>query len=272
MAKIERVKDLPSWYSLEKYCGCESFTAKDWFFSLSIRKDILGFARFLDTTPFRFPETLERNQWYAADLTALREAPLNYHAGTLLWEMPQYQREVASPPVRYLSFDELFYQYHADLDAAEHGEADKEFAERWHLITHDDPFGLPQSIEGAVIGNIGGTGQAMLVDLAATDAQLLEAFSLWLNSARKQKAGKPRRPHFDRWARYGLLPYLDLLIWEAETGVHIPDRVKSAAISNYDAGEDNLRKTIVPLAAVLMRNLSELQAAAALEHTASGTN
>jgi len=39
----------------------------------------------------------------------------------------------------------------------------------------------------------------------------------------------------------------------------------SAAISSYDAGEANLRKTIAPLAAELMRDLSGIQVLAGLE-------
>lgn len=109
------------------------------------------------------------------------------------------------------------------------------------------------------------------VDLNASDAVLKESFTAWLKRARaSQAANIPKRtkPLHDRWARYGLLPYLDLLIWSIETGIHIPDRVMSAAISRHDAGEANLRKTIAPLAAELMRDLSELRALAAVEAAA----
>jgi hypothetical protein len=39
----------------------------------------------------------------------------------------------------------------------------------------------------------------------------------------------------------------------------------SAAITTYDAGEANLRKTVVPLAKDLLLDLSALQALAAME-------
>ena len=108
-----------------------------------------------------------------------------------------------------------------------------------------------------------------MVDLSATDAILKEAFSSWLKSARaaeKENSATTRnKPAYDRWGRYGLLPYLDLQIWALENGTHIPDRVMSAAISHYDAGEANLRKTLAPLAAGLMQDLSALHALAAIE-------
>lgn len=112
---------------------------------------------------------------------------------------------------------------------------------------------------------------AVRVDLDAPDALILESFAAWLAEARALK-GQPRdkkfyRPNFGRWMRYGLLPYLDLLIWATETQNHIPDRVMSAAIGSYDAGESNIRKTVAPLAESLMRDLSELRALAAIEVT-----
>ncbi|MCY1297064.1 hypothetical protein D9M69_652260 [compost metagenome] len=42
----------------------------------------------------------------------------------------------------------------------------------------------------------------------------------------------------------------------------------SAAISHYDVGEANLRKTIAPLAEGLLSDLSELRAVASLEAAA----
>jgi len=58
---------------------------------------------------------------------------------------------------------------------------------------------------------------------------------------------------FQDWARNGLLPYLDLMIWEMETGISIPDRIMALAIRpSHDIGEGNLRKTLIPLAKRLM--------------------
>ena len=77
-------------------------------------------------------------------------------------------------------------------------------------------------------------------------------------------------PPFESWARNGLLPYLDLMIWEMETGVKIPDRVMAVAIRpRHDMGEGNLRKTIIPLAKRLMAEggLAELQELASTEAT-----
>ncbi|MNE40638.1 hypothetical protein D3C80_1346720 [compost metagenome] len=109
----------------------------------------------------------------------------------------------------------------------------------------------------------------VMIDLRASDAVLKKAFSSWLEGVRADHPAAERpKAIYDRWARYGVLPYLDLCIWAWETETHIPDRVMSAAISHYDVGEANLRKTIAPLAEGLLSDLSELRAVASLEAAA----
>lgn len=50
-----------------------------------------------------------------------------------------------------------------------------------------------------------------------------------------------------------------------ETDSHIPRHVMSSAVAGYNKGESTFSKTVPPLAANLMRDLSELQALAAVE-------
>ncbi|WP_206073443.1 DUF6387 family protein, partial [Pseudomonas viridiflava] len=70
-----------------------------------------------------------------------------------------------------------------------------------------------------------------MVNLAASDTEIKQAFAAWLTETRIHHPIKGRREKPTNWVRYGLLPYLDLLIWEMETGTDIPDRVMAAAIS-----------------------------------------
>lgn len=41
MAKINRVDDLPEWFDLKKYIGCESFGAVAWLEQLERRQELL---------------------------------------------------------------------------------------------------------------------------------------------------------------------------------------------------------------------------------------
>ena len=77
-------------------------------------------------------------------------------------------------------------------------------------------------------------------------------------------ASKRERPAYKDWARYGLLPYLDLLTWAMETGNQIPHHVMAQAVG-YRKGGDSFRKTVPKLAGELMRSLAELEALAAIE-------
>jgi hypothetical protein len=110
-----------------------------------------------------------------------------------------------------------------------------------------------------------------MVNLGATDGEIKLAFDACLKEVRANQQAKAKRekPSYKNWARYGLLPYLDLLIWSMETDTNIIDRVMSAAISAYDAGEGNLRTTLAPLAAELMSSLSALQALVAVQARAN---
>lgn len=264
MAKIDRVEDLPEWFDLKNYQDCQTFTAFEWFACLYIRKSLLHFARFLPTCGSSFSALINSAQKTADELDLLRRNPLNWKLGNgWLWSGIECEEEGKRSPIKELSFEDLFYQYQSDRDSADHGEADEIVPLRWEQIIAEDPYSVPAAIQGAKTGAILDC-EPILVNLDASDQELKAAFLRWLAAARQQKPNPSRRGRlFNRWPRYGLLPYLDLLLWSLETDVHIPDRVMSAAISRYDAGEENLRKTVAPLAEALMRDLSSLQALAA---------
>lgn len=128
-----------------------------------------------------------------------------------------------------------------------------------------------------------GTKNPVMVDLNLPDAVLLKAFKQWLENARKETStGKNtrryRKPDFESWIRLGILPWLDLNIWEVEANVTIPNRVMANAIyPPGDGGEETVRKTTKPLALRLIKDhveighpLSSLAAQAAHEQFERG--
>lgn len=276
VAKIDRVEDLPEWFDLEKYRGCESFSAADWFEQVNRRYELL------ELHPSRValvrPECSK--DWHAFVLDFwkiamregaqhVREAPLDSPSKG---KIGKWMACPDSQPVKQVRAIDLMFQLTRDLDAERNGKAPLGISERWRAITGEcSLFSFRSFAEAPLSVNFyrGAPEMPILqVDLGAPDQLLKDAFALWLREARaRQKADIARRsrPLYARWARYGLLPYLDLLIWSMETDTHIPDRVMSAAISRHDAGEANLRKTIAPLAEKLMSDLSEIQAQAAVE-------
>tara|TARA_Y100000589_G_scaffold209479_1_gene197536 strand:- start:953 stop:1933 length:981 start_codon:yes stop_codon:yes gene_type:complete len=312
VAKIDRVEDLPDWFDLEKYKGCEGFRAAEWLAHLDIRSYLLSGNPAYPEEALRLPCELfadsgidpeAYHQNYIAHANrrwkenirfqaeALRSDPVRF---PLPHSCDEFLRWKVSPiqPVRSVVFGDLATALHIainNLTLDGNDEINRQL-EGWDYIGHDIQAGAKyledfrdNSEPYAPLGPRYMQASKELedtpveparweslisVDLQASDAALMESFKAWVKEARSHQrfaATSRRKSSYDRWARYGLLPYLDLLTWSLETDTHIPDRVMSAAISRYDAGEANLRKTIGPLAADLMRDLSGLQVLAGIE-------
>ena len=107
------------------------------------------------------------------------------------------------------------------------------------------------------------------IDLDISDSELLASFKVALSEARTTNDQEPpknrHRPPYNRWADYGLLPYLDLYIWGKETGSQIPLRVIADALFPFGVDEDRLKDTVVPLAEALMLDLSSLRELTVIE-------
>jgi hypothetical protein len=115
--------------------------------------------------------------------------------------------------------------------------------------------------------------KTVMVNLALPDRVLLDHFKHFLQSERKKAAPgsaakRYRESTFVDWIDFGVLPYLDLIIWSEENEIHIPNRVLADAIfSEGVGGEEVIRKTTAPLADRLLRRKSMeiLEAKAAIE-------
>lgn len=282
MAKIDRVEGLPEWFKLEKYQECKSFGAVEWLEQLERRRDLL------ETHPMylEYPEREDYEQWenFCLEFWKLtvqkpakevRAAPLYRPSEGKIreWVLDPYVR-----PIRSVCPYDFIWQSSRDLEAERKGKAPAGMSVRWDSLSPSNITNitfLRQSHTPLYLNYYNGAPEIPLiqVDLGVSDAVLKDAFATWLKEARanqKTEGFKRGKPLYERWARYGVLPYLDLKTWALETDTHIPDRVMSAAVSHYDAGEANLRKTVAPLADSLMRSLKELEILAAAEVTATG--
>jgi hypothetical protein len=251
MTKIESVRDLPEWFDIEKYNGCESFRAADWYQALFFRFSLFQYMECIDHP--EIGESIKR------DLFSVRANPLNLLS---LVNAP-FSNLKFMPPVSTLTFGRLLEQCRIERVVDRVSSARRElFAS--DLMRHN----IPTSIDEMPL--LLSRFEAVTVDLGATDSVILESFRLWLKDARSSRPEiktSRNKPAYGNWARYGLLPYLDLWLWEKETGDNIPDKVISSALSRngYDAGEGNVRKTVGKWARDLMQDLSALHALAAIE-------
>lgn len=286
MAKVDRIEDLPSWFRLDKYVLAEQFRASDWLRHITARRNMLDTILFLKEGGSVVSASLTHERWQE-----IRDEPLKHLGSDNSWSSIEgqlfYLRD--DQPVRSLGFSELRRQVDDDNDGVKAGLRPADYVERWRELAPDfyenansgpvDPMGTPlvddHIFELTTYRSPQWRVPILRINLGAPDAVLKESFALWLKRAREKHPPifpKSHKPAYDRWTRYGLLPYLDLAIWAIETESHIPDRVMAAAIMpRRDAGESNLRKTIKPLAAELMYDLSELRAIAAHEAERDGS-
>lgn len=286
MAKIDCVEDLPDWFDLNNYNGLEDFNAIDWVYQLSRR------AKLLYAHPdYSFEVKKKCSEEYKSSLffwrvlnsgkaDDLRREPM---APPQFQGVPKRILSTSWSPIRNVSLLDLRCQLDRDSIAELEGKAHKLMVERWKLLDlnvvklpgYCEAEGVNPNLKlGLRLTTYDGNpneGHVISVDLSATDSVLVEAFEAWLKKTRAKElhAGnqlsKRNRPAYKDWARYGLLPYLDLLIWAEETGNHIPRRVFSEAVSSYDRGESAFSKAVVVVAKALMTDLSELQALASTE-------
>lgn len=277
MIKIKETTQLPEWFNLEKYSKANDLDAAGWFIQLSHRKE------FYDLYAMMEREGKDESSFFIGDpifhrmvrksLEHLRSQPIKtFPVQTASYETLytecralDYRKDLSIKPVRGLSLQDLTAQRLTDQWEVSEGIGNICQASRWKILAASELGECPT--EPVLVGSLGQNGFAIFVDLNATDTVLKKAFALWLKEARKNSSGIPHKQSkfYDRWARSGLLPYLDLRIWAMEKKYHIPGHVMSKAINRNDTGEENLRKTLVPIAISLMDDLSELQALAAIE-------
>lgn len=270
MIKIDRVEDLPEWFDLEKYKPCETFGAAEWLHELGRRAELI---RFHPDYMGSFEEQgdvlheLISELWRAStevNSWPLRQSPVDLQGSAIA--------EPALMPVRAVLTMDLLMQTRRDEIAKMEGKCGDEKVNRWAAIG-DPRFPMREGVRVARVPiEIDDYTErtpprpVIQVDLSATDSVLLNAFGVWLKEARARQpvASKRERQTYKDWARYGLLPYLDLLIWAMETSSQIPHHVMAQAVG-YRKGGDSFRKTVPKLAVEMMRSLAELEALAAIE-------
>lgn len=98
----------------------------------------------------------------------------------------------------------------------------------------------------------------IMIDLGFPNHLLKKHFERHLQKLRRVPEGKPdqagkQTPDLKEWARIGLLPCMDLILWATEEQGRIPDsRIANALGPRINADEEKIRKTLRPLARQLL--------------------
>lgn len=138
----------------------------------------------------------------------------------------------------------------------------------WESLKHPIPYEpwIKEPVQNSVRQEIKDqhdfTGiDPVIVDLNFPDKILIENFKLHLAARRAESntehlSRHGRQCNFLDWIHYGVLPYLDLKLWELENDIKIPHRVIADAIyPRGEGGEETVRKTTIPLATYLSENI-----------------
>lgn len=91
------------------------------------------------------------------------------------------------------------------------------------------------------------------VDFSLPEQVLMKSFRALIQGMQRQPTvaaeirERHRNPSLTEWRRIGILPYMDLLIWEIENQISIPDRIYADVIfEGSEESEETVRKTTRP--------------------------
>jgi hypothetical protein len=266
---VRRATDLPSWFNLKSYSQAESLDAAGWYEQLAVRKWLLKIIDWRNEDKELFSSTdMETLSFIRSnpivDVTANLAMRVYFYDGAMhehRTEQPNYSLGVRLSTVRD------FYLVEGNVEPEKREYAHRFFAQ---IFAKEDDW-----LEGAInrqfpctdwidkpinsISNQPGSAINVHVDLCLPDKVLIEQFKSLLRSQRRTISDDGiglalnRRANFEDWISFGVLPFIDLKIWERESSIKIPNRVMADAIfPPGEGGEEIVRKTTSKIAKELM--------------------
>lgn len=279
--RIKNISELPNWYQFKKYDDAKKLNAIGWYEQLTVRQNCFSYIemglqknkpsekenpfietlKFLRTNPIINTETndLIAAYFYNGPLSELKPRTPHYSLGVhslTLREFTALYENLLPERRDYLK------KWQAWLSKIKLNEKPSFSYQPWidQSLSHS-------SQPGKIIS------EPVYVDLDLPDSVLIQSFKQYLEIKRAQiniPTKRYHQPDFYDWWRFGILPYLDLKIWETLEDISIPNRVIAQVIyPPGEYGEETVRKTTAPLAEQLMTEqaLNILAAQAAYEIT-----
>lgn len=283
--RIKHVSALPGWYSLDKYKKAESLDAAGWYEQLSVRADTLNLSEALLAQSGRREGPAWQNKGIIKALNLIRATPIiDLTSDDLLRAVfcgGALQELISRDPLYTLGVHLTTVRSHYMTERRIEKEK-RSYARNFFNQFDDDNWLKPFKYKGMEwmnwpIDEIADSSRLHLnaqVNLRLPDKVLIAQFKQFLKDQRStlQRVGisieNKQKPDFAAWQRFGVLPYLDLRMWEREAGIKLSNRVMADAIfATGDGGEEVVRKTTAKLANTLLteEHLETLAAVAARE-------
>jgi len=261
--KINKMADLPAWYSVENYSGTEFFTLSDWLAAFQLRSYI-----------WLLQDGLEGNHIQSASDKATLIDNLNSviarieNAGASAHEnfKLRYSGDGVSSCVTSLEVGEIF-EVNDAIKFDEFGKYKKAYQLDCRnqrlappLVEVQIPIELLDCAHDALDPNSFWLHKIAFakIDLSASDTTIIDNFEVWLKEIRKthRHVTISRERKFTdkdclKWHKAGILPFLDLKIWSEQNSIDITDAVMCDAIFPTDreiVTTETIKKTTLPLA------------------------
>lgn len=259
MAIFIRLAEMPKWYDFKNYSSVSRFDAVEWFRQLVQRRYLISLLEARNGAPSAFLKKVISNifAWAVKNMRGIAvedtDIPNFFGIHGYAQYLADRQRGVISLTPRHL-------HEHANT-APDDAHPSEKCSTAMHKSTSKSVH-ISESIDAPLLlSDVKGSAEKIAVayvDLRQPIALALKNFEIWYSEAKatmELQTGKAPIPRIRRWACYGLLQYLDLLIWQMETGARITDEVMALAVhfgGHRSAG--NLRSTTVIRAKELMNN------------------
>lgn len=249
---IKHVSELPAWYDLSKYSCANSMCSGDWYQQLAMRKDLLSLVGSQRWLSWKFGVQVQHAEKAYEVLELLRSTPIIRIDGNQLLETYFYPVAVlkldqynflTQSGVRFSSVRNI-YNTESRITEQKQTYARKIFHQKnSHTLNMESWIDDP--VDNATEG-LDGWEINLRVNTLLPDEILLEQFKKLMRDFRDSSVLSGRSPKYlyNNWISAGLLPFLDLQIWQKEMGVKIVKRVIADAIFKPgEGGEEIVRKT-----------------------------
>ncbi len=242
-SRIKHVSELPEWFHLDKYKKAKTLDAAGWYEQFSIRNKLM---EWLNTEVEPTQQEALRTT-LAEAFSAIRETPIFDIKGdgknklSLIFYFPDAESICKNynhtPAVHPMTLEEFDY-VRRGIDPKK-----LVYVTNWANQFEPDPpdprpykyepwikqpLNHSATVEAKDENDFGFRGiDSVVVDLNFPDKILIESFKQYLDTRRAESKTEHlsktnRQQDYYDWVRFGVLPYLDLKMWELETGNKIP--------------------------------------------------
>ena len=258
--KINSIKELPDWYDISKYDGFKNLGLIGWYKALEQRAFYIANAE----ASIVYDLPLLNSKVIQAPLKKLREDPLfvpkdkktlQMFGGQML-TVEKCEKDHAKHifAVAPLTLRKLFGMSHLFKNETQLRALEcinkKTYFEDIDRPAYDV---LKEEMEQAAPlkkGYLSRSSDLIEINLSLSDKILIEQFEIYLRETRKKRQeiispNLHKRPSTHKWFEFGVIPYIDLIIWAKEERIHLPYRIIADAIfpDNYEKAEETVRKT-----------------------------